>query len=387
MSQKNRLKVALVVPHIFLHRDILPNVIFAPGSLSIVLAEGLANYDIDVSLFTPGPVDTTVQNINADMGYFEQELAGRGDTYIDLLKKHPFIFITLARQLQSELIAKAYEMANDGKFDLVHIYTNEEDIALPFAKLCNKPVVFTHHDPFNFLVKYKNNFPKYPHLNWLSISMNQRKCMPKNTNWIDNIYHGLDPNDFKPAETPEGDYVAYLGRIIQPKGVHLAIKAVRKYNETAKSPLKLKIAGKHYADESSDDYWQTTIEPELDDTIQYVGLIKDLKKKSEFLSNARALMVPSIFEEPFGMVIIESLASGTPVIGLESGAIPEIIDGKNGIVVEKDVSENKMVARLALAIKKIGQIDRKNCRSDFERRFTTDRMCQQHAEAYKNLTK
>jgi len=386
MSQKNRLRVALVVPHIFLHRDILPNVIFAPGALSIVLAEGLADNDVDVTLFTPGPVDTTVPNIHADMSFFEQELTRRGDTYIELLKKHPFIFITLARQLQSELIAKAYAMANEDKFDLVHIYTNEEDIALPFAKLCNKPVVFTHHDPFNFLVKYKNNFPKYPQLNWLSISMAQRKCMPVGTNWVANIYHGVDPNDFKPTNAPKREYVAYLGRIIQPKGVHLAIKAVRKYNETAKIPLKLKIAGKHYADESSDDYWQTAIEPELDKTIEYVGLVKGDGKK-EFLSNAKVLMVPSIFEEPFGMVIIESLASGTPVIGLDSGAIPEIINGKNGIVIKKSASDNVMVKRLVHAISQIEKIDRKACRADFEHRFTTDLMCKRHAEAYKKLTK
>lgn len=387
MSQKNRLKVALVIPHIFLHRDILPNVIFAPGTLAMELADGLAKNDIDVTLFTPGPVGTTVPNIHADMSYFERELSGRGDSYIDLLKKHPFIFITLARQLQSELIAKAYSMANNGKFDIVHIYTNEEDIALPFAKLCNKPVVFTHHDPFNFLIKYKNNFPKYPQLNWLSISLAQRKAMPINTNWVANIYHGIGPNDFKPIKSPKSDYIAYLGRIIEPKGVHLAIKAVRMYNKTAKNPMVLKIAGKHYADESNDDYWQTTIEPELDENIQFVGMIKDKKKKNEFLGNAKALMVPSIFDEPFGMVLIESLASGTPIIGLDSGAIPEIVNKENGILVKKSGAENTTVKRLSYSIDDIRKINRKDCRVDFENRFTLERMCRDHVAAYQSLIK
>lgn len=387
MSQKNRLKVALVIPHIFLHRDILLNVIFAPGTLAMELADGLAKNDIDVTLFTPGPVGTTVPNIHADMSYFERELLGRGDSYIDLLKKHPFIFITLARQLQSELIAKAYSMANNGKFDIVHIYTNEEDIALPFAKLCNKPVVFTHHDPFNFLIKYKNNFPKYPELNWFSISMAQRKAMPINTNWTANIYHGIKSNDFEIIKKPNNNYIAYLGRIIEPKGVHLAIRAVKKYNETSKNPLILKIAGKHYADESNDDYWQTKIEPELDDKIKYVGMIKDKKKKNEFLGNAKALMVPSIFDEPFGMVLIESLASGTPIIGLNSGAIPEIINSKNGILVKKAVSEDVTAKRLCSAIKDVENINRTDCRTDFENRFTLERMCSDHAEAYRSLIK
>src|SRR5690348_15966568 len=107
-----RLKIGLVVPHIFLHKDILPHVIFSPGRLAIRLAEGLQDLGAEVTLFSPGPVDTSVKTITADLSYFERELAGRGDTYLDLLKKHPFTFITLARQVQAEVIAKAYAMAN-----------------------------------------------------------------------------------------------------------------------------------------------------------------------------------------------------------------------------------------------------------------------------------
>lgn len=387
MNPKNRIKVALVVPHIFLHKKILPNVIFAPGVLALELAEGLVDEGIDVTLFTPGPVETLVPNINADLSLFENELSLRGDTYIDLLKKHPSIFISLARQVQSELIADAYNRANGGEFDLVHIYTNEEDIALPFAKLCNKPVVFTHHDPFSFLIKYKNLFPKYAHLKWLSLSFAQRSQMPENTNWIANIYNGLDTNYFKPVDNPSNDYLAYFGRIIKPKGVDLAIKTVNKYNESAAQPLKLRIAGKHYSGNGKDDYWETEIEPYIKDNIEYLGFIKNKTEKNDFLANARALIVPSIFEEPFGMVIIEALASGTPVIGLDSGAIPEIINGKNGIVIKKDSDENTTVKRLVAAINDIEKIDRNYCRQDFEKRFTLKRMCSDHATTYRELTK
>jgi len=387
MSQKNRIKVALVVPHIFLHRNILPDVIFAPGVLALELVKGITKENVDITLFTPGPVDTDVPNINTDMSYFESELASRGDSFIDLLKKHPFIFVTLARQVQSELIAKAYAALNNNEFDLVHIYTNEEDTALPFAKLCNKPVVFTHHDPFNFLIKYKNNFPKYKHLNWLSVSIAQRKSMPKTTNWVGNIYHGLESDDFWTVKNPTGDYVAYLGRIIQPKGIDLAIKAVRKYNKTVDVPIKLKIAGKHYGDSGNDSYWLTQIEPELDDMIEYVGFISDKKVKNEFLGNAKALIVPSVFDEPFGMVMIEALACGAPIIGLDSGSIPEIINNRNGIIVKKGDSETAAVDGLAEAIKKVGTINRLDCRKDFEDRFTLERMCSEHAKVYRKLIK
>lgn len=377
LPRKNKPRLGLVVPHIFLHRDILPSVIFSPGVLAINLAEGLQDIGCQVTLFSPGPVRTKAKNITADLGYFEHELAGRGDTYLDLLKKHPFTFVTLARQVQSELIAKAYSMANAGELDVVHIYTNEEEVALPFARLCQKPVVFTHHDPFNFLVKYKNNFPKYKHLNWISMSLAQRSGMPPDTNWVANIYHGLATDTFTPNYQPRGSYVAYLGRIIEPKGVHLAVAAAKK------AGVRLKIAGKHYAGHKKDAYWQGRIEPHLDgDRVEYVGFLTDNKARQEFLGNADALLMPSTFDEPFGMVMIESLACATPVIGLDSGAIPEVIlHGETGFVVSKD----NAVDKLAAAIAKLPAINRRDCRHDFEARFTLQRMAHEHLAVYQRL--
>lgn len=378
----------------FMHRDILPRVIFSPAKLALDIAEGLQRRNVEVTLFSPGPVETTVPNITADLSYFEQELAGRGDTYTELLKKHPFTFITLARQVQSELIAKAFAMANAGEFDVIHIYTNEEDTALPFAALCTKPVVFTHHDPFNFLVKYKNVFPKYKDLNWISMSYAQRKGMPDDTTWVGNIYHGFSDDALHPVTQPTGDYIAYLGRVIQPKGVHLAIAGVKKYNLAHPGEaLRLKIAGKHYAGHKKDTYWQEQIEPLMDGhEIEYVGFVDTSEAKREFLGNAKALVVPSLFEEPFGMVIIEALACGTPVIGLDSGAIPEVIDDTNtGLVVQKVMSENNAVDEaattnaLASAISKIDAIDRATCRADYEKRFTAERMCDEHLAVYQKL--
>ncbi|MFY9227728.1 MAG: glycosyltransferase [Candidatus Microsaccharimonas sp.] len=384
-TPKNKLRLALVVPHLFIHRDILPRVIFSPGELAVRLAEGLQEQGIDVTLYAPGPVDTTVPTVTADLSYFEDELSVRGDSYLDLLKKHPATFVGLARQVQSEVLAKAFAAANNNQHDIVHVYTNEEDLALPFSRLCSKPVVFTHHDPFNFLVKYKNNFPKYTDLNWISLSYAQRRSMPDGTNWVGNIYHGLPIKAFTPIDNPSDDYVAFLGRIVQPKGLHLAIAALKEYNLTAKKPLKLKIAGKHYADTSSDDYWQTTIEPEIGGLIEYVGFIKGDTARNKFLGNARALIIPSLFDEPFGMVMIESLASGTPIIGLNSGAIPEIITVKNGILVGKRDNSSETIKQLSTAIESIGSIDRVDCRTDFETRFSAERMCKEHADVYKKL--
>ncbi len=380
------MKIGLVVPHIFMHRDILPGVIFSPASLALGLADGLQACGVEVVLCTPGPVSTTARNVTADLSLFERELAGRGYDYVTLLKKHPMLFVTLARQVQAELIANTLAMANRGELDLVHIYTNEEDIALPMAQLCTKPVVFTHHDPFNFLIRYKNTFPKFKQLNWISMSLAQRSGMPAGTNWVGNVYHGLPADQFAPQYESVGDYVAYLGRIIEPKGVHLAIEAVNIYNQTASRPLKLKIAGKHYAG-AKDTYWQERIKPSIDNnTVEYVGFINTDIGKQEFLRNARALLVPSLFNEPFGMVLIEALACGTPVIGLDSGAIPEIIrPGETGFVIAKAADEHETAARLAAAVGDIPAVSRRACRTDFESRFTLARMCQGHADIYRHL--
>jgi len=358
----------------------MPHVIFSPGRLALDLANGLTDLAADVTLFSPGPVDVKFKNITADLSLFKAELKGRSDTYLDLLQKHPFTFVTLARQIQAEIIAQAFYMANQNELDIVHIYTNEEDTALPFAKLCKKPVVLTHHDPFNFLVKYKSVFPKYKDLNWVSLSYSQRLGMPDSTNWVGNIYNGVAKTKFKPVASPSNDYFAYLGRIIENKGLHLVIAAAKQ------AGVKLKIAGKHYSGKK-DHYWQTKIKPELDGNIEYVGFIKDDKLINEFLGNAKALIIPSTYDEPFGMVSIEALACGTPVIGLDCGATKEIIDhNQTGLIVKKADNDDGTVAGLTKAIKRIDSIKRIKCRQAFEKRFTLKQMCEDYLAVYKRLT-
>lgn len=367
---------------------ILGEVIFAPGSLAKDLTNTLVEMGHEVTLFSPGEVTTLANNVTSDMSLFDNELNIRGDSYLDLLRKHPMTFVTLARQVQAEIIAKAYAQANADKLDIVHIYTNEEETALPFANFCNKPVVFTHHDPFNFLVKHKNVFPKYKDLNWISISLAQRQSMPPDTNWVGNIYHGIRSNQYSPTSKPTLDYLAYYGRIIEQKGVHLAIKAVKQYNQNHSDKLTLKIAGKHYADNSKDKYWREKIEPELSDHIQYLGFLGQDSNKREFLSNAKALFVPSTFAEPFGMVSIEALASGTPVLALDSGALPEIVKhGQTGFVIPRSNDETTTIKAFSDCLSSLDPIDRLACRRDFETRFTIDIMANNHIETYNKVIK
>lgn len=386
------LKIALVVPHMFMQEDIMKDAIFSPGHLAISLADALHSKNIDVTLFTPGPVNTRAKNITANREVFESVLAEENRSYVQMLKQSPLAFISLSRQLQNELISDVYSRANNNEFDVVHIYTNEEEQALSFAKLCNKPVVFTHHDPFNLSTKYRAIMPKYKQLAWISISDSQRKSMPKDANWVDTIHHGIDSAEFNAnldIKREPKSYVAFVGRIIKNKGTHHAINAVLAHNKTnPEKPITLKIAGKHYSDHN-DSYWNKHVAPHLyNKYIEYVGYIGDSKEKEQFMQNAHALIVPSLFEEPFGMVMIEALACGTPIIGLDSGAIPEIITEKTGILVKKlhnDAEDDYIVNGLSRAITEVESIKRKDCRLDFENRFTLDKMADNHIKAYAKL--
>jgi len=410
------MKIALLAPHMFMQEDLMNDVIFSPGFLAIELANGLAKNGNEVSLFTPSKVkvSTKVKNITGDFSLIAKELLNRGYKLNELMHKHPLTYITLARQIQTELIAKAYKMTNDGKFDIVHVYMNEEDIALNFAKLCNKPVVFTHHEPLNFLTKYRTSFEKFKNLNWISISMAQRKTVtftpPSSTplpplkgskfNWVGNVYHGIKIRNSKSEIRNlkiEGDsYFVYLGRIIEPKGVHLAIKAVKEFNRkrhvdvSPSTNYKLKIAGKHYSS-VHDKYWEQKIAPFIDNKeIDYLGFINDEKAKNKLLANAKALLIPSTWDEPFGMVMLEALAVGTPIVGLDNGAIPEVIQNKfNGILVKTErngnlVNEQKTIKNLVEALQEVNKIKAVDCLKSIEK-FSIENMVKGYEKIYRKL--
>lgn len=360
-------------------KDIFNDVIFAPGSLAITLCKELKTLGNEVTFFSPGYEVDGVRNINADLSFFETELKNRGCSYIELLKKHPLTFISLSRQVQSDLIVQAIKYANEN-LDILHIFSLEEEISLPISTFSKVPVCFTHHEPFNYLTKYRSQFERYPVLNYISISLSQQKTVSSKINFVGNVYNGIPESSYTPINNPSLDYFAYSGRIIEPKGVHLAIKAC------IKAKKKLKIAGKYY-----DKYFDEVIKPLIVDNkeyIEYVGFLKTDKEKNEFYGNAIATLVPSTWDEPFGMVAIESLASATPVIALKSGALEEIVsDSKTGFLVEKKVIEDETISGLVKAIENIGNIDRTECRKDFLERFTSKKMATEYMNIYRHLTK
>jgi glycosyltransferase involved in cell wall biosynthesis len=205
----------------------------------------------------------------------------------------------------------------------------------------------------------------------VSISDNQRKPMPP-VKWAGCIHHGLPQNLLRPLGERRGDYLAFLGRISPEKRPDRAIEiAVRAGRE-------LRIAAK--VDKVDRDYWREEIEPLVrrHANVHYIGEIGDAEK-AEFLGNAAALLFPIDWAEPFGLVMIEAMACGTPVIAWNRGSVPEVVDpGVTGFVVS---SLEEAVSAVSL----IGNLDRRRIRDVFDQRFTAERMARDYVAIYRRL--
>lgn len=203
----------------------------------------------------------------------------------------------------------------------------------------------------------------------VSISNSQRKPLPM-ANWVGTVYHGL-PADLHTLHEQPGQYLAFLGRISPEKRVDRAIEVAKR------TGLPLRIAAK--VDRVDREYFEQEIKPMLDSPqIEFIGEIGE-KEKGEFLGNASALLFPIDWPEPFGLVMIEALACGTPVIAYNRGSVPEVLEhGVTGFIVN-DLEET------VRAVEQLDTIDRRACRRVFEDRFSASRMARDYVTVYQQL--
>ena len=212
-------------------------------------------------------------------------------------------------------------------------------------------------------------YQEYSEIPVISISDAQRLPLPW-INWKGTVYHGL-PADLLPFNPGGGDYLAFLGRISPEKGVEAAIAIARR------SGTKLKIAAK--VDKVDLHYYETRIKPLFDGPlVEFIGEIREEQKK-DFLGNALALLFPIDWEEPFGLVMIESMACGTPVIAFARGSVPEVVrEGVSGFIVSD-------IEGAVLATERVGTLSRRGCRSYFEERFVATRMAADYLALYHKM--
>src|SRR6188768_3717776 len=269
--------------------------------------------------------------------------------------------------LHMVMLERVRQKCDDEEFDFLHFHLDYYPWSLfyrqptPFLTTLHGRLDLPEHQPVF------NTFSKVP---VISISDSQRRPVPQ-ANWVRTIQHGLPENLLTPKQVAPS-YLAVLGRIAPEKGVDRAIRiAIR-------CGIPLKIAAK--VDRADQEYYDTLIKPMIKASplVEFIGEISD-REKPEFLSGAIGLLVPIDWPEPFGLVMIEAMACGTPVIAYNRGSVPEIIeDGKTGFIVEDEEGAIGAVDRLA-------HISRAKVRERFEQRFTARRMALDYLAAYRGL--
>lgn len=253
-------------------------------------------------------------------------------------------------------------------FDVMHFHTDY--LHFPFSALLNKPHLTTLHGRLDIpdLQYVYNRFRMQP---VVSISDAQRKPLEQ-ANWIGTIYHGL-PTDLYSLGAGNGDYVAFIGRISREKRPDRAIEIARR------AGVKIRIAAK--VDKADEAYFEDEIKPLIEQPhVEFIGEIGE-DRKGDFLGNAKALLFPIDWPEPFGMVMIEAMACGTPVIAYNHGSVPEIINkGESGFIVDT-------MDEAVKALENIDLLNRFRVREIFELRFSARVMAENYSRLYEKLSK
>lgn len=266
---------------------------------------------------------------------------------------HIFYMLEMVRQMEPE-------------FDFIHYHVDY--LHFPFSRRSAAPHCTTMHGRLD-IDDLQTLFQEFFEMPLISISNAQRKPMPF-SNFVKTIYHGIPLNLLKLKEE-KGKYLAFIGRISPEKRLDRAIEIAERLQ------LPLKVAAK--VDKADLQYYESKIKPYMNNPlVEYLGEIND-SEKNDFLGNAMALLFPIDWPEPFGLVMIESMACGTPVIAFNCGSVPEVIDdGKTGFIVNS-------VEEAVEKVKNIDALDRRLCRKTFKERFTDTRMAMDYIKVYKKL--
>lgn len=321
------------------------------------LTEELVRLGHDVTLFASGDSRTAARLVpTVDTALWHADLP-----YRDLVA---FSVVTLGK-VAREL----------GNFDVIHNHLDYLGYVL--ARMAPCPVVTTVHGRLD-LPEYGHVYKEFNDVPLVSISDAQRRPV-ENANWVATVYHGIPLEEFTFNPRP-GRYVAFLGRISPEKGLDTAIRVARQAGVplriAARKPLRIKGDPNVQADW---EHYRNEIKPLLErGQATLIGEVAG-EDKDHFLRNAAALLFPIRWPEPFGLVMAEALACGTPVIALRDGSVPEVIeDGVTGFICS---NEEEMVA----AIGRIGEIDRARCRAEAERRFSPVAMVKAYERLYERL--
>jgi glycosyltransferase involved in cell wall biosynthesis len=339
------MKIAQIAP---LFESVPPKLYGGTERVASYLTEELVKAGHEVTLFASGDSETSAELVACS------RVALRLDPAVE--NPLPYHVAMLDRVMQRA-----------DEFDFLHFHTDL--LHYPLVRGFLQRTLSTQHGRLDYpdLKPFYRSFTDIP---LAAISKDQRQPMPQ-LNWAGTVYNGLPRDMLQPGRGEEG-YLAFLGRINPEKGPDAAIEIA------AKAGLPLKIAAK--IDVFDRQYWEEAIEPLVrrHPNVEYVGEVNE-REKAEFLGKALALVFPITWREPFGLVMIEAMACGTPVVAFRKGAVPEVVEeGVSGFVVD---SVDEAVAALG----RIGQLDRGRVRAAFEDRFTAHTMAAEYLRVYGKL--
>lgn len=374
------MKIGLLLPSVYMGSK-YKNKIFAPKELFLNLADTLVDRGHTVFVYGAPGTKTKARLIEGHGDLIEHDFISPKFRGLDRLSKLKNAHTATKIEYEIDLSVNAFLHARKEKLNLMHSY--HDFMAHYINKLIPIPTVYTIHDPRPRAEHIEHwRFKHFKNDNYIFISKSQKRHYGRLIRSVGVAYHGVDINKFAFLEKG-GDYFAFIGRYIKEKGVVEAISAVKEVG------VQLKMVG--------DDvyrvlpYYQTRVLPQLKKGVVEDESFLGEADRGTFLKNARALLFPILWEEPFGMVMIEAMACGTPVIAFNRGSVSEVIkDGETGYIVDPKTG----VRGLSRAIKKLQSLSetqyrlmRSACRAHVEKSFTLLKMAEQHEEIYQKVIK
>jgi len=321
------------------------------------MIEGLAKKDYQVTLFGAGKYKGSAKFIQI----FKKTITGRkiDTTHIEASRSLRIEIAYLAKVMR-EIIKR------DKKFDIIFNHSRGGYLLLPLSLYLKTPIVSIMHLPI--FKEVADVLASYKRPNVVTISNNQRKNF-KNVDYLANVYNGINLSEFKFCEKPK-DYFLFMGALGEHKNPKDAILAVKK------AKVKLILAG----GKKREPYFSKEIKPLIDNKqIKYMGEVSG-KKRIDLYKYAKGFIFPIKWQEPFGLVMAEAMACGTPVIAYPNGAVKEVVKNKKTGFIVKNVSG------IVKAIKNIDKINRKECRKYVEENFSVEKMIDDYEKIIKKLT-
>jgi glycosyltransferase involved in cell wall biosynthesis len=384
------MRIGIIFPTVYASGKVYKDRIFAPRDNLICLSNGLVKSGHKVLIFSATDFKTEAKVVSGNHDLVDRRTVIHKFRNIASPRREWLNVEFEKRNFELNITSKAFESFKKGEIDLLHCY-HESSLFFThyFQEISGINVLYSLHDPLPPSGSFEHfELSRFKHHSFIALS-NQMKKSNLKLNFADTIYHGINVLSFPFEENPS-DYLLFMGRLVPEKGLYDAIKT------SIVLKTKLKIGTQLSSEVLKSFYYINKIKPIIkkpfiDNPKLFLG-----EEKRSVYKKALALLFPIHWDEVFGMVMIEAMACGTPVIAYNRGSVPEVVrDGVTGFVIEPEESKHdskfiikkKGVEGLIEAVKRIGEIDRRACRKHVEENFSIEKMVDSYERLYAKIIK